>query len=132
MTELEDKFNDYVKVRNEIDALKDDDIKRLQEFIDYQKEVLESRANQIEQLQMALFVERRKNLVIDKEATDKLKKFIRENYKTQEQFAEQIGVTQARISQWLTGRRIVPVKRAEQIENITCGVITSNELRTIQ
>ena len=132
MTELEDKFNDYVKVRNKIDAFKDDDIKRLQEFIDYQKEVLESRANQIEQLQMALFVERRKNLVIDKEATDKLKKFIRENYKTQEQFAEQIGVTQARVSQWLTGRRIVPVKRAEQIENITCGVITSNELRTIQ
>jgi|14_taG_2_1085336.scaffolds.fasta_scaffold04752_5 DNA-binding transcriptional regulator YiaG len=132
MTELEDRFNDYVKVRNKMDVLKDDDIKRLQEFIDYQEEVLESRANQIEQLRMALFVEKRKNLVVDKKTVDKLRKKVKECFGTQNKFAEKLGISKSIASKWLNGQEVIPFKRAEQIENITCGAITSNELRTIQ
>lgn len=132
MEELTNNFDRYVEVANEIEAIKDDKIKRLEEFIDYQESVLESRADFIEQLQMQIFVEQRKSHVINKKSADKLKAFVKDNYKTQKQFAKQLGVTQAHVSQWITGRRVVPSKRAEQIEHITHGAITRDELTAIQ
>lgn len=132
MEGLINNFDRYVEVANEIEAIKDSEIKRLKEFIDYQESVLESRADFIEQLQMQIFVEQRKSHVINKTSADKLKDFVRKNYKTQKQFAKQLGVTQAHVSQWMTGKRVMPTKRAEQIEKITHGTITKDELTTIQ
>ncbi len=132
MEELTNNFDRYVEVANEIEAIKDDKIKRLEEFIDYQESVLESRADFIEQLQMQIFVEQRKSHVINKKSADKLKAFVRDNYKTQKQFAKQLGVTQAHVSQWMTGKKVVPIKRAEQIEHITHGAITRAELTATQ
>ena len=132
MKELIDNFDQYVKVANEMEAIKDAEIKRLEEFIEYQETVLESRADFIEQLQMQIFVEQRKSHVINKKSADKLKAFVRDNYKTQKQFAKQLGVTQAHVSQWMTGKKVVPIKRAEQIEHLTRGAITRNELTATQ
>ena len=132
MEDLKFDFDRYVQICNEIDATKDAEIKRLNEFIEYQESVLESRADFIEQLQMQIFVEQRKSHVINKKSADKLKAFVRDNYKTQKQFAKQLGVTQAHVSQWMTGKKVVPIKRAEQIEHITHGAITRAELTTIQ
>ncbi len=132
MEDLKFDFDRYVQICNEIDATKDAEIKRLNEFIEYQESVLESRADFIEQLQMQIFVEQRKSHVINKKSADKLKAFVKENYKTQKQFAKQLGVTQAHVSQWMAGKKVVPIKRAEQIEHITHGAITRDELTTIQ
>jgi len=132
MSELEDSFDGYVKVCNEIDAFKDDEIKRLKEFIEYQEEVLESKADQIEQLQMMYFVERRKNLVVDKKTVDKLRNKIKDYFGTQNEFAKKLGVSKSIASKWLNGQEAIPFKRAEQIEALTNGVIKKTEATTIQ
>jgi len=43
--------------------------------------------------------------------------------------AELLGVTPAAISEWTSGRRPVSVRRCVQIESITGGAVTRQELR---
>lgn len=48
---------------------------------------------------------------------------------TQSALAAKLKVTPAVISQWLTGHRPVPIRRALEIERITNGSVTCEELR---
>lgn len=47
---------------------------------------------------------------------------------SQQAFAEQVGVTQSRVSQWIAGDP-VPVERWNKIENVTSGAVTRYDLR---
>lgn len=47
---------------------------------------------------------------------------------TQQEFADQVGVTQGRVSQWLKGEKI-PAERCIQIEAATGGKVTRYDLR---
>ena len=58
----------------------------------------------------------------------RLKKYIELNRLTQEQFAKQVGVTQAAVCQWLSGARIT-AERAIDIEKKTAGAVKRHELR---
>ncbi|KVU22295.1 hypothetical protein WK65_18325 [Burkholderia ubonensis] len=48
---------------------------------------------------------------------------------TQAAFAEQLGVSQGLIYQWLTGRRPVAADKCVAIERATCGAVTRRDLR---
>ena len=47
----------------------------------------------------------------------------------QTEIAQKLGVTQGLISQWLKGKTRVTPERAKQIELVTGGVVTRQELR---
>lgn len=48
---------------------------------------------------------------------------------TQKAFAEQLGVTQGLVWQWITGRTRIKAERARQIERATDGAVQAHELR---
>ena len=48
---------------------------------------------------------------------------------TQTAFAEALGVTQSAVSQWVTGEQRITAERAKEIEELTRGAITKQELR---
>lgn len=52
-----------------------------------------------------------------------------EIFGTQTALADRIGVTQGAVSYWLAGGKLVPPKRAVQIEAVTNGAVTRKELR---
>jgi len=54
--------------------------------------------------------------------------YLKQNDLTQEEFAAKVGVTQGRVSHWLRGDKI-PAERCTDIERITGGAITRQELR---
>lgn len=47
----------------------------------------------------------------------------------QQALAKAIGSSQSEISQWVTGRRPIPPKKAAAIERVTAGQVTRRELR---
>lgn len=49
---------------------------------------------------------------------------------SQGRLAQRLGVTQGAISQWLKGTRPIPINRCVEIERITGGLVTRQELRT--
>lgn len=57
-----------------------------------------------------------------------LSQYLQENEISQQQFADLVGVTQGRVSQWLGGDR-VPAERCAEIEAATNGQVTRYELR---
>ncbi|WP_269501076.1 transcriptional regulator [Burkholderia sp. IMCC1007] len=48
---------------------------------------------------------------------------------TQASFAQQLGVSQGLIYQWLTGRRPVAIDKCVAIERITAGEVSRRDLR---
>jgi|18_taG_2_1085343.scaffolds.fasta_scaffold06698_5 DNA-binding transcriptional regulator YiaG len=139
MKEMMDMIDEMLASKDKLLAIKDkrieacgERVKNLQEWNDYQEEDIERKTAKIEQLRMALFVERRKNLVIDKKTVDKLKNKVKECFGTQNKFAKQLGVSKSIASKWLNGQEVIPFKRAEQIEVLTNGVIKKTEATTIQ
>lgn len=58
----------------------------------------------------------------------KIADYLKERSLSQQAFAEQVGVTQSRVSQWLAGERI-PAERAASIERATAGAVTRYDLR---
>ncbi|UEP42724.1 transcriptional regulator [Burkholderia sp. B21-005] len=48
---------------------------------------------------------------------------------TQAAFAQQLGVSQGLIYQWLTGRRPIAIDKCVVIERITAGEVSRRELR---
>lgn len=48
---------------------------------------------------------------------------------SQSLLAEEIGSSQSEVSQWVTGRRPVPPKKAAAIERVTNGKVRRRELR---
>ena len=58
----------------------------------------------------------------------KLADFLKERNLSQQAFADQVGVTQSRVSQWLAGER-VPAERMAKIESVTEGCVTRHDLR---
>lgn len=47
----------------------------------------------------------------------------------QKQLGDRIGASQSEVSQWVTGRRPVPPKKAAAIERVTAGEVTRQQLR---
>ena len=134
-----DMIDEMLASKDKLLAIKDkrieacgERVKNLQEWNDYQEEDIERKTAKIEQLRMALFVEKRKNLVVDKKTVDKLRKKVKECFGTQNKFAKQLGVSKSIASKWLNGQEVIPFKRAEQIEVLTNGVIKKTEATTIQ
>lgn len=55
--------------------------------------------------------------------------YLKQKNLTQGQFAEQLGVSQGLVWQWITGRQRITAERASQIEQSTGGAVTRSELR---
>lgn len=47
----------------------------------------------------------------------------------QSALAKQLGISQAMVSHWLTGRKAITPERAKQIEDATGGLVKRHELR---
>jgi DNA-binding transcriptional regulator YdaS (Cro superfamily) len=58
-----------------------------------------------------------------------IKTYLDQNAITQKQFAELIDVHESMISQWINGVRSVPTERCSEIERVSGGLITCEELR---
>lgn len=48
---------------------------------------------------------------------------------SQKSLADAVGVTPATVNQWVSGKRPVPSERCIDIERITAGAVTCEELR---
>lgn len=48
---------------------------------------------------------------------------------TQGEFANQLGVTQGLVHQWISGRTRITAERAKQIEEVTEGKVSRHDLR---
>ena len=47
----------------------------------------------------------------------------------QKALADALGVKQPTVSQWVSGKKKVPLTRLRGIEDATCGLVTRKELR---
>lgn len=54
--------------------------------------------------------------------------YLKETGTSQQAFADLVGVTQSRVSQWIGGDP-VPPDRWLRIEEVTCGKVTMRDLR---
>jgi DNA-binding transcriptional regulator YdaS (Cro superfamily) len=57
-----------------------------------------------------------------------LSAYLKRSESSQAAFAQRVGVTQSRVSQWLNGETI-PAERCVKIEQATGGKVTRQELR---
>jgi DNA-binding transcriptional regulator YdaS (Cro superfamily) len=55
--------------------------------------------------------------------------YIKHSKLSQADVAELMGVSQAMVSHWLTGRKAITPERAKQIEHATGGAVRRHELR---
>jgi DNA-binding transcriptional regulator YdaS (Cro superfamily) len=66
------------------------------------------------------------------EVKGELKQKIKDYFGSGIVLSQRLGVSKAVVSKWINGHESIPLKRAEQIERITHGAITKDELITIQ
>lgn len=57
-----------------------------------------------------------------------LEQYLSEHKLTQQEFAEQIGITQSRVSRILSGSRGMPDRLLQRIYEVTNGDVTPNDL----
>lgn len=54
---------------------------------------------------------------------DPINSYMRQHKLSQKEFATKMGVSQSAVSQWLTGRKSISIRTAEQIEKRSAGKI---------